>query len=59
MMRSTRSDVRHQIEDQKGEAGISEDDIQAELKELDEVSAASIVKIDELVKHKETELKTL
>jgi ribosome recycling factor len=59
MIRSTRSDVRRQIEDQKGEAGISEDDIQAELKELDEVSAASIVKIDELVKHKETELKTL
>jgi len=59
MMRSTRSDVRRQIEDQKGEAGVSEDDIQAAFEELDRVSAEWIGKIDELVAHKEAELKTL
>jgi ribosome recycling factor len=59
MMRSTRADVRRQIEDTKGDAGISEDDIEAGFEELDKVVTDYISKIDELVKHKETELTTI
>jgi len=59
MIRSVRSEVRDMIEDQKGEAGISEDDIKFGLKELDDVSKEFIDKIDQLVKDKEKELLSL
>lgn len=59
MIRSVRSDVKQMIEDQEGEAGISEDDIKLSLKELDEVSKEYIGKIDQLAKDKEQELLSL
>lgn len=59
MIRSVRGDVKDMIEDQEGEAGISEDDIKLSLKELDEVSKEYIEKIDQLVKGKEQELLSL
>lgn len=59
MVRSVRTDVKQMIEDQKGEAGISEDDIKISLKELDEVSKEYIGKIDQLAKDKEAELLSL
>ncbi len=59
MIRSVRSDVKQMIEDQEGEAGISEDDISLGLKELDEVNKEYIDKIDQLVRDKEKELLSL
>ncbi len=59
MIRSVRSDVKDMIEDQEGEAGVSEDDIKLGLKELDEVSKEYIEKIDQLAKDKEKELLSL
>lgn len=59
MIRSIRSSVRDDIEKQKGEAGVSEDDIKHAFDELEEVTKNFIGKIDELVAHKEKELTTL
>jgi ribosome recycling factor len=59
MLRSVRNDVKQMIEDQEGEAGVSEDDIKLGLKELDEVTKEYIGKIDQLAKDKEAELLSL
>lgn len=56
MMRTIRSDVKKEIEAQKGEAGVSEDDIKQELEVLQEKTAEFIEKIDALGKAKEQEL---
>jgi ribosome recycling factor len=56
MIRSVRSDVKQMMEDQEGEAGISEDDVKLSLKDLEEVSKEYIGKIDKLAKDKEQEL---
>ena len=56
MIRSVRSDVKQMIEDQEGEAGISEDDIKLSLKELEDATKEYIGKIDKLAKDKEEEL---
>jgi ribosome recycling factor len=59
MIRSARSDIRREIEDQEGEAGVSEDDVKAGFEELETTTKQYMEKIDELVKHKEAELTTL
>jgi ribosome recycling factor len=59
MVRSVRTDVKQEIEEQQGEAGISEDDIQLTLKNLEETTKKYIDKIDALVKEKERELTSL
>ena len=59
MLRSVRSDVKQEIEDQEGDSGISEDDIQLTLKDLEETTKNFIGKIDALVAEKEKELTTL
>ncbi|MBT4124209.1 MAG: ribosome recycling factor [Candidatus Pacebacteria bacterium] len=59
MIRSVRSDVKQTIDSQKGEAGISEDDIELSLKELENLTKEYIEKIDLLVKDKEKELLSL
>jgi ribosome recycling factor len=56
MMRSVRGDVKQQIEAQKGEAGVSEDDLKLALTELENTTKEYIEKIDLLVKNKEAEL---
>jgi len=56
MVRSIRSEVKRDIEDQKGTPGISEDDIENELETLQEKTNEYIEKIDELGKAKEQEL---
>lgn len=56
MIRSVRSDIRHDIEDQKGEAGVSEDDIKAEIEELDSTVKEYSDQLEEMTKQKETEL---
>ena len=56
MLRTVRADVRRDIEKQEGEAGISEDDIKAELSELDEVVKEYIEKVDSISENKEKDL---
>lgn len=59
MVRSARTDAKKDIEDQKGEAGFSEDDIELELTEMEKVVKEYIAKLDELAKGKEQELLTI
>lgn len=59
MVRTVRTEVKKEIEKQKGEPGISEDDIESELKELDETSKLMIEQVDDMTDRKEKELMTL
>lgn len=59
MVRTARTEIKKEIEKQKGEPGISEDDIDAELKELEEKTKSVIAEIDEMTTRKEKELMTL
>jgi ribosome recycling factor len=59
ILRSVRTDVKQQIEDQEGEAGISEDDVKLALVELDETVKEYSAKLDDLVDEKEKELTSL
>ena len=59
MMRSIRTDSKKDIEEQKGESGISEDDIETDLEELDKVMKSYMEKLDELSQTKEKELMTI
>ena len=56
IFRSIRSDVRRDIEKQDGMAGVSEDDIKAEIEELDGVVKECTERLESLVKQKEQEL---
>lgn len=56
VLRSIRSEIRKEIDKQEGLAGISEDDIKAEIEELDETVREYISKLEALVKQKEQEL---
>lgn len=56
IFRSIRSDVRKEIEKQEGLAGVSEDDIKAEIEELDKTVKEYVSKLEDLTKQKEQEL---
>jgi ribosome recycling factor len=56
MLRAIRSDLRRDIENQEGEAGISEDDIKLDLEELDSVVKDYTEQIDRISENKEKEL---
>ena len=56
MLRQVRADIHRDIEKQEGTPGVSEDDIIAESKELDEVVKEYMLRVDELVKAKEKDL---
>lgn len=56
MLRNIRSEIRKEIEKQEGLAGISEDDIKAEIAELDETVKNFVTKLEDLVEQKEKEL---
>lgn len=55
-LRSIRSEVRKDIEKQSGNAGVSEDDIKAEIEELDQLVKDYNAKLEDLTKRKEQEL---
>lgn len=59
MLRSIRSDTKQEIEDRQGEAGISEDDVERDLSELDKLIAQAIEKLEQIGAAKEKELLTL
>lgn len=59
MIRTIRSDIKQDIENQDGNDNISEDDIHRDLKELDDLTQKKIDEVDQLVKDKEVELMTI
>lgn len=56
MLRSIRTEIKKEIEASEGEDNVSEDDIHADLKKLDELVEAKIKEIDRLAENKEAEL---
>jgi len=59
MLRQVRADIRKEIEKQEGQAGISEDDIKANLAELEDLVKEYMQEIDQLAQVKEKELLTI
>ncbi len=59
MIRGVRTEIKEEIEAQKGEAGISEDSIKAWLESMQKTVDSYMVKVEELEKEKEKELMTL
>ena len=59
MLRSIRTEVKQDIENQDGTANVSEDDVRRDLKELDKLTQLKIDEIDQLAKDKETDLMTI
>lgn len=59
LLRSIRTDTKQEIEEQKGKEGISEDDIAADLDELDNRQKKAVEQIEQLSAAKEKELLTL
>lgn len=55
-VRTLRTETKQEIEDQRGEAGVSEDDIKFELENLDKEVKLALAKLDELQAQKEKEL---
>lgn len=55
-VRTIRTETKQEIEEQKGGAGVSEDDIKLELDELDKEVKLALTKLDELQAQKEKEL---
>jgi ribosome recycling factor len=59
MMRGVRTDIKKEVEGQKGQPGVSEDDIKDDLEQLDKVTHEYTEKLDQIGKAKETELRTM
>lgn len=59
MLRSIRADGKRDIEAQKGSEGVSEDDIKADLHNLDEILKEYMTKLDEISAKKEKDLLTI
>lgn len=59
MIRQIRTEIKEEIEAQKGESGISEDSIKSWLETMQKQVDGTIVKIEEVGKEKEKELLTL
>lgn len=55
-IRTIRSETKQTIEEEKGTAGVSEDDIALDLAELEKSVKAALTKLDELQEQKEREL---
>ncbi len=59
MLRNVRSDIKQEIEALEGSEGVSEDDLERLLEELDKRCQSVTEDIEKLVKNKETELLTI
>jgi ribosome recycling factor len=59
MLRNKRAEIKKDIEAQEGEQGVSEDDIKAEVAELDQVVKDYMAKLDEMAHKKEQDLLSL
>jgi ribosome recycling factor len=56
MMRTTRIDIKKEVEDQEGQAGVSEDDIHRDLEKLDELMSQYEKLLEQIIEKKESEL---
>lgn len=56
MMRTARIETKNEIENQKGEAGVSEDDIHRNLEELDKIMDEFEARLVEIISSKENDL---
>jgi ribosome recycling factor len=56
MLRTIRTDIKKEVENQEGEDGISEDDIKLDLAEMEKVFKASMDQLDTIEKDKSAEL---
>ena len=59
MLRNLRSDAKKEVEGQKGTDGVSEDDISADLKILDDILKEYMTKLEEMSTIKEKDLLTI
>jgi len=59
LLRQARNEAKTSIEGQKGQAGVSEDDIHRDLEELQKMTDETMNRLEELGKAKETELMSL
>lgn len=59
MLRNIRSEVKQLIERQKGVAGVSEDDIEAQTEDLESEIKDSMERLEKMIKDKEKELTTI
>jgi ribosome recycling factor len=59
MFRNLRTETKKSLEDQEGDAGISEDDIKEDLIEMEQVLKTYLEKLEELSSQKEKELMTV
>ncbi len=59
LFRNLRTDTKQELESQKGEAGVSEDDIKQDLQDLEQALKKYLDELDEIEKHKEKELLTV
>ncbi|MDA1079677.1 MAG: ribosome recycling factor [bacterium] len=58
-IRSARNETKKEIEDQKGTAGVSEDDIKADVAELETKVKQALETLEKVLQEKEKELRTL
>jgi ribosome recycling factor len=56
MLRTVRQDARKEVEAQKGTGGVSEDDIEADLTQLEDIFKKSMDTLDQLAQKKEADL---
>ena len=56
MIRNARIDIKNEVDDQKGKAEVSEDDIHRDLEQLDKVMEQYTEKLKKIVAQKETDL---
>lgn len=59
MIRTIRAEIKQEIEDQKGEGGVSEDDIKLDLEQLEKKIKEAIDALDVIAAEKEKELMTV
>jgi ribosome recycling factor len=59
MLRSIRTDIKGEVEDQKGTANVSEDDIHREVEQLNKLIQEYMDKLDSMATQKEKELLTV
>lgn len=56
MIRSVRQEIKDSVEKQKGQAGVSEDDIERDLGELDKITGEFTQKLEKIAADKEAEI---
>jgi ribosome recycling factor len=59
ILRAVRNEVKKEIEQQKGQAGISEDDISSSIEELENIVKEYLILLDEVIDNKEKDLLSL